>query len=322
MHDIERRKSNAALLSIISGSTLVVVKLSVGLSIGAVSVISEAIHSGVDLLAAVIAYVSVREASKPADARHPFGHGKIENLSGAVEALLIFVAAAWIIYEAGKKLIVPSALESASLGIIVMFVSTVMNLIVSHFLFKVGRETESIALQADAWHLRTDVYTSAGVMAGLVLVQSGRIYFPQYNLEWIDPVFALLVAVLIIKAAFTLTVKAAGDLLDANLPKEESWIRTLLESERPVIRGYHYLRTRKSGSMRFVEFHIQVDSEMTVNDSHNFARKLSQMIKDQLPKATVTIHIEPCTGQCDDKCLSGCLLDETERAGIKSGISC
>lgn len=320
MHDIERRKSNAALLSIISGSTLVVVKLSVGLLIGAVSVISEAIHSGVDLLAAVIAYVSIREASKPADARHPFGHGKIENISGTIEALLIFVAAAWIIYEAIKKLIAPAALESASLGIIVMFISTVMNLVVSHFLFKVGRETESIALQADAWHLRTDVYTSAGVMAGLALIQSGRIYFPQYDLDWIDPVFALLVAVLIIKAAFTLTVNAARDLLDANLPQEESWIHTLLESERPVIRGYHYLKTRKSGSMRFIEFHIQVDSEMTVNDSHNFARKLSRMIKDQFPNATVTIHIEPCTGQCEEKCLSGCFLTEIERAEIKSGI--
>ncbi len=317
MDDSHLRKSGAALLSVVSNTALIAFKLIVGLMIGSVSVISEAIHSGVDLLAAIIALISVRESSRPADADHPFGHGKIENISGTAEALLIFLAAAWIMYEAVWKLVRPEPIEMIVPGIAVMLVSAVTNTVVSHRLFKIGRETDSIALQADAWHLRTDVYTSAGVMAGLAVLFLGKLFFPLYDWNWVDPVCAMGVAVLIVKAAYDLTRQSARDLLDANLPAEEAWVRALIESHQPVIRGFHFLRTRKAGHMRFVEFHIQVDSEMTVIESHRLAQRLSGKIKDQFPNSTVTIHVEPCTGDCFPKCLSGCFLTDSERKEIR-----
>ncbi len=150
MKDMQQRKENVAMLSVASNAFLVLFKVLVGFAIGSVSIISEAIHSGVDLLAAVIAMFSVKTSSVPADERHPFGHGKIENLSGFVEALLIFGAAFWIIFEALKKLNAPQAMENVGWGVGVMLFSAVMNFIVSQKLFKVGKEADSIALQADA----------------------------------------------------------------------------------------------------------------------------------------------------------------------------
>lgn len=146
------------MLSVASNAFLVVFKVIVGVIIGSVSIISEAIHSFIDLLASVMAVFSVKTSGVPADTDHPFGHGKIENISGFVEALLIFVAAVWIIFEALKKLIDPHEITYAGLGVAVMFVSAVMNYFVSRKLFQVGKEADSLALEADAWHLRTDVY--------------------------------------------------------------------------------------------------------------------------------------------------------------------
>lgn len=315
--DIQKRKTRVALLSVISNTALVLMKLVVGILIGSVSVISEAIHSGMDLVAAVIAWFSVRTSSKPADDDHPFGHGKIENVSGTVEAMLILLAAGWIIYEAVQKFIHPHPVEAAFWGVGVMLVSTVTNTIVSQILFRVSGETDSVALQADAWHLRTDVYTSAGVMTGLALIWLGEWILPGYDLNWLDPACAIVVALLIVKAALDLTVQSARDLLDANLPgAEEARIRDLIEEQRGTVRGYHYLRTRKAGHFRFVEFHVQVDRDMTVEKSHRLAQALSAAIKERLPHATVTIHIEPCTGECSAKCLAGCMLAERDREGV------
>lgn len=307
--DTKRRKSRAAMISVISNTALVLMKLIVGLLIGSVSVISEAVHSGVDLLAAVIALFSVRTSSRPADSDHPFGHGKIENVSGAIEALLIFIAAGWIIFEAVKKFLYPEPMGAVNWGVGVMFISAVTNIFVSQMLFKVGKETDSIALQGDAWHLRTDVYTSAGVMVGLALIWLGQWLIPGHNLRWLDPLCAIALALLIVKAAYELTIQSASDLLDAHLPAdEEASIRDLIEADRDTIRGYHYLRTRKAGHYRFIDFHIQVDAMMTVEASHGLTDKLSRAINERLPHSTVTIHIEPCMGECSKRCLTGCLL--------------
>ena len=312
--DFKDRKSQVALISVISNALLVLGKLGIGLFIGSVAVISEAIHSGVDLLASVIALYSVRTSSKPADRGHPFGHGKVENISGTIEAALIFLAAGWIIYEAIQKFVQPEPMERPMLGFGVMLLSTITNTIVSRMLFKVGRETDSVALLADAWHLRTDVYTSAGVMAGLAFISVGAWLFPSYNLLWLDPLFAMVVALLIIKAAYDLTVQSARDLLDASLPAdEEDWIRKFLESQKGAINGYHDLRTRKAGHFRFVEFHIQVDPQMSVAVSHELTEELCIAIKGRMLHSTVTIHVEPCTRECNDKCLAGCLLSSDEK---------
>ncbi len=310
-----------ALLSVISNSALVSIKLIVGLIIGSVSIISEAIHSGVDLVASIIALFAVKTSSKPADKNHSFGHGKIENISGTIEALLIFIAAVWIIYEAVQKISKPETLDNLGWGIGVMLISSVVNIIVSQRLFKIGRETDSIALQADAWHLRTDVYTSAGVMVGLILMLCGQWFFPNINFYWLDSVAAIVVALLIIKAAYNLTIQSAGDLLDANLPIEEEWIHEEILKYGNIFRGYHRLRTRKAGHFRFVDFHLKVEPQMTVVDSHSITELITKDIEDKYPHTSVTIHVEPCDGNCDEDCLSGCLLSEKERSEIQNPVN-
>ena len=321
INDAERnkRKSNVALLSVISNTSLVILKLVVGTMIGSVSVISEAIHSGVDLLAAIIALFAVRKSGKPADEDHPFGHGKVENISGTVEALLIFLAAGWIIFEAVKKLTNPEPLDDAWLGIVVMLISVMANIIVSKNLFKVGKETDSIALMADAWHLRTDVYTSLGVLGGLAVIFAGGLVLPGVDLRWVDPVAAIGVALLIIRAAYHLTVESARDLVDVGLPFEEvDDMRRHIRAFAPTIRGFHRLRTRKAGSSRFVEFHIRVDASMSVDESHRIADMITCSIKQHYPGTTVTIHIEPCNCTVAKEGSCGCLLSEQEKKELKT----
>ena len=320
--DAQLRKERVALLSVLSNTALVVMKLIVGVWIGSVSVISEAIHSGVDLAAAVIALFSVRTSSLPADGKHPFGHGKIENISGTVEALLIFVAAGWIVWEAVHKLLSPRPLETVGWGVAVMFISALANTIVARMLLRVGKETDSIALLADGWHLRTDVYTSAGVMAGLAVIWSGDLLIPSFDLDWFDPVAAIGVALLIIKAAWDLTQQSAGGLMDETLPpEEEEEIRRLICSQQPVVHGYHQLRTRKAGHYRFIEVHIQVDGGMSVESAHRLNQDLVRRIKERFRYATVTVHTEPCNGKCTEKCLAGCLLTEAERTRIRETVA-
>lgn len=318
MASIQQRKERVAMLSVASNSTLVVFKLIVGTVIGSVSIISEAIHSGMDLLAAIIAMFSVKKSHLPADEDHPFGHGKIESISGFIEAILIFIAAFWIIFEALKKLMSAEEVESPGWGVAVMFLSAVLNFIVSQRLFAIGKEADSIALQADAWHLRTDVYTSVGVMVSLGIIWISHFFFADPRIHWLDPVAAIFVAVIILKAAYDLTARAVGDLMDVTLPPdEESWIRDVIKGYKPEIHGYHQLRTRKAGNFRFIEFHLKVDPQMTVNESHDITRKLKHLIMDKFPASTVTIHVEPCDGNCTEICTAGCLLTSARRSQIK-----
>ena len=315
--NVDKRKTAVALLSVISNAILVLLKAFVGILIGSVSIISEAIHSGVDLLAAVIALFAVKSAGKSPDEGHPFGHGKVENVSGTVEAILIFVAAGWIIYEAVYKLIRPQLLDAPVLGVAVMLVSAVVNFFVSRKLFKVGKETDSVALQGDAWHLRTDVYTSVGVMAGLALIWLGESLFPGVHFDWLDPVAAIAVALLIVRAAYDLTLRSARDLLDVSLPDEEKWIRHALARLDLPIRGFHHLRTRKAGATRFVELHIVLDNNIHIEESHRISDQIEAKIREKFPNTQVTVHEEPCDGICAARCLDGCLLNEQDRRKVK-----
>ena len=292
--NMHRRKARIAALSVGSNALLVLLKLAVGALTGAVSVMSEAIHSGLDLVASVIALLAVRASAREADEQHPFGHGKYENISGAIEALLIFVAAAWIIVEAIRKLAHPASLEQVGWGAAVMLFSAALNAIVARALFRCGKETESIALQADGWHLLTDVYTSAGVMVALVVIGLGRHFWPQLPLTWIDPVAALLVALLILKAAWDLTRQSLRDLVDASLPPDELlWIERLVASYQPQVRSMHGLRTRRVGAVRNIEMHVQVPHAMSVKESHALAHGISDRIKERFPTSHVITHVEP-----------------------------
>ena len=189
------RKVKVAFLSIISNTVLIIFKLIAGFLSGSVSIISEAIHSGMDLIASIVAFFSVKMSSKPADKKHPYGHGKIENISALIEGVLIFVAAAMIIIEAIKKMKEPSELENTTIAVMVMFVSALTNFMVSRKLYKVGKEEDSMALEADALHLKTDIYTSLGVGIGILLIK-------LTGINILDSIVAIIVAFIIIKEAW------------------------------------------------------------------------------------------------------------------------
>ena len=287
-------------MSILSNSLLVILKVAAGIVMGSVSVLSEAIHSGVDLMAAVIAFFSIRAAARPADSTHEFGHGKIENISGTVEGLLIFAAAILIIYGAVEKIVIGSGVESLDLGVGVMAGSAVVNLGVSRWLHRVARRTDSLALEADAWHLTTDVYTSAGVMVGLVAVW-------LTGLHILDPIVAIAVAFLIVRAAWGITRKSFLGLVDSRLPRSElRAIRSAINEHLGETLGFHELRTRKAGSQRFIDLHLVFPGTVTLEEAHRLCDHLEEDINGRLPNSTVTIHCEPCektrSGACPDAC--------------------
>jgi len=278
--------------------------------------LSEAIHSGIDLIASGITYVAVRKSGEPADMAHPFGHGKIEDISGALEALLIFIAAGWIIYEAVGKLLHPQPIILAWWGIGVMGASSIVNLFVSQRLFKVGKETDSMALLADAWHLRTDVYTSAGVMLGLLLIAFAGVFFPGHDLLWLDPAVACAVALLILHAAWRLTRKSIGELLDSALPAvEQEQIKEYFRGLRPRVLSFHRLRTRKAGPARFIDIHVVLDPEMTVAESHALSHHIADDIGRLFTDASTSIHVEPCDGRCKEECLENCTDTPRQKPG-------
>jgi len=282
------RKSKVALLSIVSNTTLIIFKVLAGLLSGSVSIISEAIHSGMDLVASFIAFFSVRQSGKPADREHPYGHGKIENISGIAEGLLIFVAAGMIIREAIEKLFNPSEIEQAGLAISVMLGASLVNLLVSGKLYSVSREEDSMALEADALHLKTDVYTSLGVAIGLLLIK-------LTGLLVLDPVVAILVALLIIKEAWELCRDAFEYLLDTKLTdSEEAEIIKVIERHRDKFMDYHKLKTRKSGNMKHIDFHITVERDATAVEIHEIIGCIKKAMREEFGNTRVNVHVDPC----------------------------
>jgi cation diffusion facilitator family transporter len=317
--DDQQHKTAVALLSIVSNSILVALKVITGLLTGSISIISEAVHSSMDLAASVIAFFAVRISAKRPDAEHPFGHGKVEDISALAEALLILIAAAWIILEAVHKLIEPKPIETIGWGLAVMAFSAIANIIVSNLLFMVGRKTESPALIADAWHLKTDVWTSAGVLSGLAIIWFGSLFWPGVDLSWIDPVAAILVALLILRAALKLTLDAIKDLIDTRPPANEiTWLSGYFASWFPTVRSVHRVRTRKSGAARFIDLHVVVDPSMTVSESHSITEKMTAAIREKLRGADLTVHVEPCDGSCKKACVSGCMMSSEERRRLQS----
>jgi cation diffusion facilitator family transporter len=280
-------------VSVGANLALVIAKVLVGLAIGSISVLSDAMNSGVDVLAALVTLLAVRTASKPTDHDHPYGYGKWEDVSGTIQALLIFGTAAVIVYEAVIKLRHPHPVQALGLGMVVMLASALTNYFVARRLFRVGRRAESPALEADGWHHLTDVWTSTAVMGGLAVTWLGGRFLPGLNLHWLDPVVAIGVALLITRAAWNMTRHAGRDLLDVHLPETERWIRRYLDHQGPPVRGYHHLRTRKSGATRFVEFHLWVDPQMNVENSHRLGDQIVDGIRAEYPNSRVVVHVEP-----------------------------
>jgi cation diffusion facilitator family transporter len=278
-------KVKIARLSILSNTLLIAMKLAAGIISGSVSIISEAIHSSMDLIAAIIAFFSVKVSDNPPDSRHPYGHGKVENISGVIEAILILIAAIWIIVEAVKKLLgEPIVLDSIALGSAVMLISAIVNTYVSRKLYKVARATNSVALEADALHLKTDVYTSLGVAIGLGLILITKI-------TWLDPVVAILVALFIIKESFNLLSRAFTPLLDAAWGEGE--IEELEKTLKKLNVNYHDLRTRAAGNYRFIDLHIQIPEDVSVGSAHQYCDRIENELTRNYQNLTVNIHVEP-----------------------------
>ena len=281
-----KKKINVAGLSIISNTTLIIMKITAGILSGSVSIISEAIHSLMDLLASVVAFFSVKISDTPADEKHPYGHGKFENVSGVIEALLIFIAAFWIIYEAVKKLVNPVEVEQLGIGFAVMMISAIINIIVSRRLYSVARETGSVALEADALHLKTDVYTSFGVATGLALMWITGI-------KLIDPIIAIFVALLILRESFELFSRAYAPLLDRALPVTEvEQISAIIQQNCKENMTFHNLRSRKAGDYKYIDFHLNLDPSLTVGEAHAICDRIEEEIKNKFEKIEVTIHVE------------------------------
>jgi cation diffusion facilitator family transporter len=301
-----RSKSRAAALSIASNAILIAIKLAAGAITGSIAIVTEAVHSLIDLVASVVAFVSVRKADEPADAGHPYGHEKVESLAATIEGMLILLGAGIIVFEATRRLVVGATIQSVPVGMAVMGFSVVANLAVSGVLARRAREEESLALEGDAAHLRTDAMTSAGVLFGLVLVQvTGNADF--------DPITALFVAVAIVVAGLRIVRRSSGVLVDEALPEEElDRIEAAIAATRtPEVAGYHKLRARRAGASRYVDLHVQYRTGTSLERAHELAHLMRDSIEASLPRAEVLIHVEPETSVRD--------LEEEARGPYRSG---
>ena len=283
------KKSRTVLFSISSNALLLAVKLAAGVLTGSVSVLSEAVHSASDLVASVVAFVAVRRSVSPPDESHNYGHGRFENLASVLEGVVLLGVGGWVVFRAVDNILNGAELELLSLGIGVMALSAIVNLFVSWWLLRVARETDSRALEAEGYNLRTDVWGAAGVALGLAaaLVTGWTV---------LDPIIAASIGLAILWTALRLISGSTRVLLDESLPAGElELIERVIEGEirsDPSIRGFHKLRARKSGSQRHIDFHLQLRAETTLGEAHKISDGLEERIRRNLPNSDVLIHLE------------------------------
>ncbi len=280
-------RSGAAKLAMAAISLLILIKIIASIITGSISIRADAIHSALDLVAAVVAFIGIRISDKPADGRHPYGHGKAENISGVLVAGLIFFAAGTIIYEAIKRLISGATLELIGVGIFVTAAAIAINGLLSWYVLRVSRATDSIALEASGRHMLTDVFSSCAVLVGLTIV-----HFT--GLIMLDSIVALLVASIIVKSAYGIMRKSFGGLIDVKLPEvEESVIRAAIMEHVGELVEFHKLRTRKAGNQRYIDLHVVMPRNISLEEAHSMCDHLEQDIKSKLQRASITIHVEP-----------------------------
>jgi cation diffusion facilitator family transporter len=281
-------KRRTASLSVASNSALILLKVIAGTVTGSVALLTEAVHSSIDLVASMVAFFSVRKAGEPADESHRYGHERFENLAAAIEGVLILVGSAVIAFEAIRRLVEGGRVRTVGFGIAAVAISIAVNLVVSWLISRTARATDSAALQGDAAHLRTDALTSAGVLVALALVK-------LTDAQWLDPVVALIVAASIVFTGVRLFLRSSRVLVDESLPAEEvALIRQAIEelAAHGVV-GYHELRTRRAGARRYVDMHVQFRAGTSLEDAHRTAHELQALIGSRLGDADVLIHLEP-----------------------------
>jgi cation diffusion facilitator family transporter len=291
-------KENTAKLSILAISLLIAMKVVASIITGSISIRADAVHSLIDLFGVVVGYIGVKISDKPADEQHPFGHGKAENIAGVVIAALIFIAAGIIAYQAITRLINGATVELVTVGIYVTAAAIVINTVISWYAMRVARATDSLALEASARDMLADVLSSAAVLVGLILVRLTGVTI-------LDPIVALLVAIIIVRTAFLTMKKSFGGLIDVKLPEEEERIirSSILEHSDQVV-AFHALRTRKAGSQRYIDLHLVMPKNSNVEEAHRMCDHLEQDIEKRLSRTNVTIHVEPCDGNCQQCSIS------------------
>jgi cation diffusion facilitator family transporter len=267
---------------------LIVIKVVVGWLTGSISVLAQAADSLLDLFAAIITFSAVRVAAKPADAEHPYGHGKVEDIAGAAQGILILVAGGLIIYAAIERIIRGSGIELAGAGIAVMAVSIVVSIFLSRHLLRVSQRTNSVALEANARNIATDVYSASAVLMGLAIVR-----FTGLNI--IDSVIAIGVAIYILKVAVDTIRKPISGLLDEKLPpSQEAVIEESIKKHSGEVYGFHALRTRRAGSQSYIDLHLVMAGDISLERAHQICDEIENEIQSTLHEASVTIHCEPC----------------------------
>jgi cation diffusion facilitator family transporter len=288
MHAMRRM----AMLSIATSLATIVLKFSAYFVTGSVSLWSDALESLVNLAAGLIALGAVTLAGRPADERHAYGHDKAEYFSSGVEGALILVAAIAIIYSAVRRFIDPQPIVNLGLGIVIAFIAGAANFAAARVMLKQARTHDSITIEADAKHLLTDVWTSVGILAGLLVVMA----MPQWAI--LDPLMAIAVGIHIIYSGFDLLRRSADGLMDAALPpKEVERAEKLIRAELSAGADFHALRTRKAGSRRFLELHLVVPGAMSVAESHALCDRVEAALVAHLARAHITIHVEPAETQ-------------------------
>jgi cation diffusion facilitator family transporter len=302
-------RTPAALVSVASNTLLILLKVIAGSLTGSVAILTEAMHSAIDLIASLVAYFSLRKAEEPADESHRYGHEKIENLSAAIEGMLILVGSGVIAFEAIRRLVQGAHVERLGFGIGVVAVSMVGNLAVSSYIYRRARVTESPALEGDAAHLRTDALTSAGVLVALILVQAT-------GATWLDPAIALTVAAAIVGSGVRILLRSSRVLVDEALPDDEmDAIREAVVAFGPRgVAGFHQLRTRQAGPRRYVDLHLQFRAGTTLEDAHAIAHQLQDDIAGRLRGADVLIHLEP-----EDRVRPGTEISPQGRGEVSAG---
>jgi cation diffusion facilitator family transporter len=286
-------KAGAAKLLIGVVVGLIAVKVVVGWLTGSISVLAQAADSLLDLFAAIITFSAIRIAAKPADAEHPYGHGKVEDIAGAGQGILIFIAGGLIIYAAIERIIRGSGIELAGAGIAVMAVSIGVSIFLSRHLSDVARRTNSVALEANARNIATDVYSASAVLVGLAIVR-----FTGLNI--IDPILAIAVAIYILKVAVDTIRTPMSGLLDEKLPPlQEAVIEDSIRKHSSEVSGFHALRTRRAGSQSYIDLHLVMAGDTSLERAHQICDQIENEIKSGLHQVSVTIHCEPCDDECE-----------------------
>jgi len=279
--------SKLAGVSITASIFTIILKLLAFSFTNSVSLLSDALESFVNLLAAIITFFMVRLAHKPPDETHPYGHSKAEYISSIAEGFFIIIAAAAIIVTAAQRLLHPAALETPGLGLLFSVVASLINLVVGLVLIKNGKISRSLALEADGHHLLTDVYTTIGVLVGLAVVYTTHLYI-------LDPIIAILVGLNIISAGFAIVQKSLAGFMDSAIDKGYvDFIKSVFNEYKSQKIEFHGLMTRQAGSRLFISFHILVPGAWTVQRGHSLVEEIEKKLRTSIPQSTITTHIEP-----------------------------